>query len=295
MKTIFQMINPDNTLSVNRRLAHAVGLQEAVVYSALLAKYAWYESQGRLAEDGWFYSTAEDLEESTALSVKQQRRCIDNLMSAGLVLCRQMGMPAKRYFYIVDDIQILERLLECGAGSEHRDDTPSFAEREKQDAPKKENMPCHNGKTCSSQTDNKTKDNKTKENNQKINKQSAAREQIRCEELSAKYGEGFADLAAEVVAEGISSDRTDQTDGLTDSPDSVSSVFKRVDFDTVCHVADYISSRKCDIRNMRAYLRSALYKAVGESDQKPRSAPGDIIPGIPEDELMAELRAQYAL
>ena len=43
MKAIFELINPDNTLSVNRRLGHALGLQEAVVYSALLAKYAWYE------------------------------------------------------------------------------------------------------------------------------------------------------------------------------------------------------------------------------------------------------------
>ena len=54
MKAIFELINPDNTLSVNRRLAHALGLQEAVVYSALLAKYAWYESHGMLGEGGWF-------------------------------------------------------------------------------------------------------------------------------------------------------------------------------------------------------------------------------------------------
>ena len=115
---------------------------------------------------------------------------------------------------------------------------------------------------------------------------------------------GFADLAAEVVAEGIS----DGTDGQDDSPESVSSLFSRVDYDTVCHVADYISSRKCDIRNMRAYLRSALCKAVGESAQKPHSAPGEhsgdstrephdfkqIIPGVTEEDILAELRAQYA-
>ena len=32
MKAIFELINPDNTLSVNRRLAHALGLQEAVLF-----------------------------------------------------------------------------------------------------------------------------------------------------------------------------------------------------------------------------------------------------------------------
>lgn len=107
-----------------------------------------------------------------------------------------------------------------------------------------------------------------------------------------------------MVAEGIS----DGTDGQDDSPESVSSLFSRVDYDTVCHVADYISSRKCDIRNMRAYLRSALCKAVGESAQKPQSAAGEysgdstrephaskqIIPGVTEEDILAELRAQYA-
>lgn len=32
MNTIFELINPDNTLSVNRRPAHSIGLAEAVVY-----------------------------------------------------------------------------------------------------------------------------------------------------------------------------------------------------------------------------------------------------------------------
>ena len=53
---IFSLINPDNTLSVNRRLAHSIGLCETVMYSAILAKYAWYEKNGRLTEDGWLFN-----------------------------------------------------------------------------------------------------------------------------------------------------------------------------------------------------------------------------------------------
>ena len=41
-----------------------------------------------------------------------------------------------------------------------------------------------------------------------------------------------------------------------------------MDYSAVSHVADYISG-KSDIRNLKAYLRSALYKAVGEISQKP--------------------------
>ena len=35
MKTVFELLNHDNTISVNRRLAHALGLSEAVIYGAL--------------------------------------------------------------------------------------------------------------------------------------------------------------------------------------------------------------------------------------------------------------------
>ena len=44
MNAIFQLLNPNNTVSVNRPLAHAIGLNEAVVYGALVAKYYWYRS-----------------------------------------------------------------------------------------------------------------------------------------------------------------------------------------------------------------------------------------------------------
>ena len=64
MNAIYQLLNPDNTISLNRPLAHAVGLMETVVYSALIAKWQYYSDRGKLDPDGWFYSTIADLEES---------------------------------------------------------------------------------------------------------------------------------------------------------------------------------------------------------------------------------------
>ena len=76
MNAIFQMLNPSNTLTVNRLLAHAIGLSEAVIYAALISKCSYYERNGMLDDGGWFYSTVPDLEASTALSEYQQKRCI---------------------------------------------------------------------------------------------------------------------------------------------------------------------------------------------------------------------------
>lgn len=113
MNAIFQLLNPNNTVSVNRPLAHAIGLNEAVVYGALISKFYWYSDHGML-DDGWFYSTAPDLQESTALSEKQQKRCLDNLVRAGLILCELRGMPAKRSFYIIEDVELIQRLISLG-------------------------------------------------------------------------------------------------------------------------------------------------------------------------------------
>ena len=48
MNAIYQLLNPDNTISLNRPLAHAVGLMETVVYSALIAKWQYYSDRGKL-------------------------------------------------------------------------------------------------------------------------------------------------------------------------------------------------------------------------------------------------------
>lgn len=113
MNAVFQLLNPANTVTVNRPLAHAIGLNEAVVYGAIVAKYYWYSERGML-DDGWFYSTAPDLAESTALSEKQQKRCVDALVKVGLIRCELRGMPAKRSFFIVEDVELLQRLIAQG-------------------------------------------------------------------------------------------------------------------------------------------------------------------------------------
>ena len=118
--------------------------------------------------------------------------------------------------------------------------------------------------------------------------------------LSRKYGSGFADLAAEVTAEGMAGTFTLTTDGRTLSAEEISSVFSRIDYSAVSHVADYISG-KSGIRNLKAYLRSALYKAVGEISQKPAPPKRDYSEPLWDDDrsaalnedILGELREMY--
>lgn len=146
MNAIFQLLNPNNTVSINRPLAHAIGLNEAVVYGAIIAKYYWYSERGML-DDGWFYSTVPDLQESTALTERQQKRCIDALLKLGLIRCELRGMPAKRSFYIVEDIRLIQTLLAQGEAAMNQikpSAAESYEKKRKSSEPEVQNVPDEN-------------------------------------------------------------------------------------------------------------------------------------------------------
>ena len=67
-----------------------------------------------LDDSGWFYSTVPDVEASTALSEYQQKRCIKNLVDAGLIESKNRGLPAKRCFRIIEDIELISTLISQG-------------------------------------------------------------------------------------------------------------------------------------------------------------------------------------
>ena len=114
MNPFYLVLNPDNTISFNRPLAHAIGLSETILYGALVAKWYYYSERDMLDEDGWFYSTVPDVQESTSLSEKQQKRCIKTLIDLELIKCETRGMPARRSFYLIDDYEKIVDLIERG-------------------------------------------------------------------------------------------------------------------------------------------------------------------------------------
>lgn len=114
MNPFYLVLNPDNTISFNRPLAHAIGLSETILYGALVAKWYYYSERDMLDEDGWFYSTVPDLQESTSLSEKQQKRCIKTLIDLELIKCETRGMPARRSFYLIDNYEKIVDLIERG-------------------------------------------------------------------------------------------------------------------------------------------------------------------------------------
>ena len=110
LSAIIELLNPDNTISAHRYIAHAIGMTETIIYSALIAKQTYYLKNAMFCEDGWFYSTVNDLQESTTFGIKAQRTAIAHLVEHGLIECEMKGISAKRYFRISENAESVENL-----------------------------------------------------------------------------------------------------------------------------------------------------------------------------------------
>lgn len=169
LTALTELLNPNNTISAHRYLAHSIGMTETIIYSALISKQIFYNKNNMLV-DGWFYSTIYDLEESTTYGVKAQKSAIKKLIQLGLIECDVKGLPAKRYFRICIDMDNIKKLIEKGKEIVKRfsktynsnSSEKSISSENVQFVQKDKTCLTPQAETCYSPVDNKTKDIKPK-------------------------------------------------------------------------------------------------------------------------------------
>jgi hypothetical protein len=108
---ITDLLRNDGFIIYNKNLAKNLGVNEAILYSELLSRWNYFKRRGQLTEDGFFFNTVKDLEDGTALSDYQQRRALNSLKEKGLIEMEVRGIPAKRYFRIVEDSELITSYL----------------------------------------------------------------------------------------------------------------------------------------------------------------------------------------
>ncbi len=145
---LVSIIASNNYIVVNKLLARAFGLEEAVILGELASEMEYWQQRGEL-KDGYFYSTIENVKESTTLSDKRQRSALTALKDAGIVDIKLAGLPAKRYIRI-NEKQLASILL----NNDSENGETSSAKTEELDAPK--------------QQTNNNKDNNNKNSNKEI-------------------------------------------------------------------------------------------------------------------------------
>lgn len=255
------LFNSGNSISVNRPLAHALGVNAAIVYGALLGKHLYYLQHDMLKDDGWFYSTITDLQESTSLTRRQQERGIDTLVKAELIETSVKGLPARRYF------RIIERTLENVVNDKKvcTDKTNRFDESEQTDLHTSDNLLYkHN---------NKTKDNNLNlsiisDGIDVIDERSTYLEIIKSNiEYDCFSEKERVDELVEIMLDVICSEKEYiRVNGENVSQEIVKSRFLKLTNSHIDYLLMTLKDNTTDVRNVRSYLITALYNAPTTMD-----------------------------
>ncbi len=93
-------LDSGNYIAVNRSLVKLLGLDSAVLIGELASEARYWDEMGKL-DDGWFFSTVENVETSTGLSAYRQRKAVSALVDMGVIEMESRGLPKTRYFRVV--------------------------------------------------------------------------------------------------------------------------------------------------------------------------------------------------
>ena len=225
--------------------------------------------------EGWFYSTIEDMQESTALSRCQQNKAIGVLVKAGLIDYRTGGVHCRRHFRVRNDTAQLEKYLIKGA--EKLNSTLSEID----------NAPCENAayypvenvQSTLQEIDNPfiyNLNNQTKENNPypsiisdgtdkiQISEREDYRDIIRENIEYDCFSEDKArvDELVEIMLDVVCSAKsTTRVNGEEIPTGTVKSRFLKLTHEHIEYVLTALGNNTSDVRNIRAYLITALYNA----------------------------------
>jgi hypothetical protein len=131
LSPVYDLIRSDGSIVINKALCHAIGLEEALVYSELLSRYNYFNIREDLDEEGYFFNTIDDFQRATTLDAKHQKKAIDNLVKLGLVKTKLKGNPAKRHFYLIDDTSTILEFIKQG-----KDKVKKLEEKQKEETQK---------------------------------------------------------------------------------------------------------------------------------------------------------------
>ncbi len=101
--SILQHLSTENFITVNRTIAKLVGLEAAVIIGELASEQLYWAERDGLDEEGYFYSTVENLEKRTFLNAHSQRQALGILQEYGFVSVVKKGMPARRFLRINEE------------------------------------------------------------------------------------------------------------------------------------------------------------------------------------------------
>ena len=97
------LLSSSKYIIVNKDLIKILGLNESVILGELCSEYTYWENTNQLMDDGYFYSTRENIENNTGINAHYQRIAMKNLEQKGIISLKKMGIPCKIYYKINEE------------------------------------------------------------------------------------------------------------------------------------------------------------------------------------------------
>lgn len=108
MSILINLLANNGYIIVNKEIIKKIGLHEAIILGELCSEYSYWEKNNKL-DNGYFYSTRENIAENTGLTPYQQRVPLAKLERMGIVLVKSKGMPLQKWYSL--NINLLFEIL----------------------------------------------------------------------------------------------------------------------------------------------------------------------------------------
>jgi len=92
---------------VPKRIVRKYRLEAGILLSEMLWLWEYYAD-----ETGWFYRNQKSLERATTLNPYKQKQAVDEMVKAGLLKVKKVGLPAQNYYKIIES-QLLKIFSTC--------------------------------------------------------------------------------------------------------------------------------------------------------------------------------------
>ena len=97
MGILMNLLSNSGYIIVNKEIIKKLGLHEAIILGEMCSEYTYWQKTKKL-DNGFFFSTRENIEQNTGLSAYQQREPFKKLVEIGVILEKYKGMPQKKWY-----------------------------------------------------------------------------------------------------------------------------------------------------------------------------------------------------
>lgn len=266
MSILMSILSSDAYIILNKYVMKAIGLHEAILLGELCSEYIYWCKEDKL-QDGYFFSTRENIEKETTLSPHQQRQALKNLVDFGFVEITERDMPKKTYYKVIEE-KVYEFLskteLDFAEVKKFNDKTSknltsSDENIEDQDV-KNFNI---NNNIINNNKDNNILSNHIKDEKDKIDYEEIFKKNIEYEILiQDERTKGLIQNITDIAVETLNSKHKEiYINSEPTSIELVRSQYMKLNPMHIQYLINCLQQNSKDVKSIKSYIRTSLYNA----------------------------------